>query len=93
MVYDKVCFHCRNLRIGWQLVVHGVKYFHYDDCIVMMKAPLLVTTNISLENWQCALLICYSFQQLIYLSHSETFGLWCTYFVLTTLNCSLKAVC
>jgi hypothetical protein len=38
-VCDKVCFHRTNSNVGWQLVIHGVKYFHYDDCVFMTKAP------------------------------------------------------
>jgi hypothetical protein len=28
MVCDMDCFHCKNLRIGWQLVIPGVIDFH-----------------------------------------------------------------
>ena len=30
MTSDKVCFHRDISRVGWQLVIHGVKHFHYD---------------------------------------------------------------
>jgi hypothetical protein len=34
MVCDKkVCFHRTNSRVGWQLVIHGVIDFHYDDTV------------------------------------------------------------